>query len=204
MEQWDFLLSSAIAFDLGRQHEAKRLAVTVRVLAHDTPASTSLLALLEAKDKMLWLSSGHVNPANLLTTNGLTKMRVAALEGGAMEYSYEHKTAEDVLALPHKWVDFDTWWKQPVIKDNQGREYTRRSIVLMLANKSGGAHIDRPKTVDQALIDGGDFGWVIVQGDQETPLALNQVPSSMRTIATEVDLTLKRNAALLGLVAQPN
>jgi hypothetical protein len=45
-ESIDFLNLSASSFDNGYEAEAKRLAVTLRVLLHDTAQSHSLLGLL--------------------------------------------------------------------------------------------------------------------------------------------------------------
>ena len=42
-EQIGFIERSAAAFDEGHEEEAKRIAVVLRVLLHDTPQSTSLL-----------------------------------------------------------------------------------------------------------------------------------------------------------------
>ena len=48
-EQIDFLKASSTSFDTGFHGEIKRLAISVRVLVHDTSNSTSLLALLDKK-----------------------------------------------------------------------------------------------------------------------------------------------------------
>ncbi len=48
-EQIAFLKASAQSYDKGFLGEAKRLAVTVRVLIHDTVASPSLLRQLDLK-----------------------------------------------------------------------------------------------------------------------------------------------------------
>ncbi len=49
-EQIEFLKRSSQAYDEGYTSEAKRLAVAIRLLLHDTQNSTSLLTLLEKKD----------------------------------------------------------------------------------------------------------------------------------------------------------
>ena len=48
-----FLANSAAAFDRGEMDEAIRMAVSIRVLFHDTGRSTSLLMQLGAKDIFL-------------------------------------------------------------------------------------------------------------------------------------------------------
>jgi len=49
-EQLEFIERSAISFDNGFEGEIKRLAVSVRVLIHDTAKSTSLLTLIGQKN----------------------------------------------------------------------------------------------------------------------------------------------------------
>lgn len=56
-EQYDFLRASAARFDDGHHHESKRLALTLRVLLHDTPKSASLLDQLGVKDTLMFVDS---------------------------------------------------------------------------------------------------------------------------------------------------
>jgi len=56
-EHYDFLEQSCARFDAGHEHEAKRIALSVRVLVHDTKWSTSLLALLGIKDEIEYVNT---------------------------------------------------------------------------------------------------------------------------------------------------
>ncbi|MFP3702034.1 hypothetical protein SB758_41815, partial [Burkholderia sp. SIMBA_013] len=56
-EQLGFLKRSALAFDEGEASEAKRVAVSLRVLLHDTPASESLLKQMQLKDSIRFRDS---------------------------------------------------------------------------------------------------------------------------------------------------
>lgn len=56
-DQFDFLETSGAGFDAGRTAEAKRLATTIRVLVHDTAASTSLLRQLGVKDDLRFVDT---------------------------------------------------------------------------------------------------------------------------------------------------
>lgn len=53
-EQIGFLKTSSHLYDLGFENEAKRLAVTLRVLLSDTKNSTSLLTALDLKNKLFF------------------------------------------------------------------------------------------------------------------------------------------------------
>lgn len=56
-DQFDFLETSGAGFDAGRTAESKRLATTIRILVHDTAASTSLLRQLDVKDDLLFVDT---------------------------------------------------------------------------------------------------------------------------------------------------
>jgi hypothetical protein len=45
-EQIDFMIASAIQFDNGFEGEAKRLAIAIRILVHDTSRCSALLTQL--------------------------------------------------------------------------------------------------------------------------------------------------------------
>lgn len=201
LEQWDFLKSSMIAFDSGRWHEAKRLALTIRVLVYDQ-GGTSLLTQLGVKDRLKWLASGGgVHPENRLPTQSLTSMRMTAVQGGA-EVSYVPHDEEYLLdARFVRFTDFEDWWTSPVIKDNEARIFSRKNLVLMLANRDGGGHIGRLEVSERALASGRDFGWAFGVGDELVPVELSPVLPSVRTIAGELDLMLHNQRSVLGLVS---
>lgn len=82
-ELWDvfhehrtYLRSSAASFDAGYEPEAKRMAVSLRVLLHDTPQSISVFKQLGLKDSWTFDdTAGPVNPRNMAPTTGLVMMR---------------------------------------------------------------------------------------------------------------------------------
>jgi hypothetical protein len=61
-EQMGFLQRSADLFDSGVTEEALRLAVTLRVLLHDTSASLSLLTQLDVKQDLDFVTTGMAMP----------------------------------------------------------------------------------------------------------------------------------------------
>jgi hypothetical protein len=70
-EQLQFLEASCNSFDAGFEGEAKRLAVTIRVLVHDTQQSKSLLGQLDLKGEF-FDSAAPFNSHNFATFSGLT------------------------------------------------------------------------------------------------------------------------------------
>src|SRR5690606_13004531 len=72
-----FLGASSEAFDAGKTGEAKRLAVSIRVLVHDTANSKSLLGLLGWKDGHSFLNSALPFDANnLISHHGLVGLQI--------------------------------------------------------------------------------------------------------------------------------
>lgn len=83
-ENLDFLKCSAEWFDSGYTAEAKRLAVTVRVLVHDTGKSKSILNLLKVKSNMVFLDTvSDCQPKNLMSHHGLVGISVGGDKGGS-------------------------------------------------------------------------------------------------------------------------
>jgi hypothetical protein len=189
-EQITFMKQSAISYDDGFEGEGKRLAVVIRVLVHDTPQSTSLLTLLGRKKRMLFYdSASKYDPRNLATSNCLIVMKLSANEAEYVAPLDDLSSARD----KNKKRSFDNWWERLIIyKDNKNNEFTRKDLVLVVANKEGGAHVD-PK-LDQAYADLSRFnslGWKLFVHGEEKDFNNTPVLPSIRQIAHEVLKTLK-------------
>lgn len=181
-EQIHFLQKSAKSFDEGDLLEAIRLAVSIRILVHDTSQSHSLLKQLDIIDKLDCLDTAFpYDPKNLLTHNGLVCMRVAAGSARCIPFL-------DTSYKKENYLKFGNWWFDAiVIKDHSGNTYSRKDIVLFISNKDGGAHVD-PKIEEKykLLKSGVGTGWELSGGG-----FLQQViPASIRQIAYEVTYTL--------------
>jgi len=133
-----FLKSSSESFDNGHVGEAKRLAVTIRVLFHDTKNSKSLLGQLKMKDGTGYLdTSFNLDIKNTVSHLGLVGTK--ATPGNASYYAFLSRKVPGQL---NKYVFFPKWWNKSVLKDNNKNSFTRRDIILALANTDGGAHVD--------------------------------------------------------------
>jgi hypothetical protein len=182
-----FLTASAQSFDQGFDGEAKRMATTVRVLCHDTGQSVSLLGQLALKS-MPFCDTGYTDqPGNLMTFCSLVSMRL----GGA---GSEFIAPLDNRPGPDHDSTFDGWWAAVVLDDKRGNRLSRRDVVLQLANKDGGAHVDPQLSANYAAISRTPgFGWTL-----NDPLGARPMPGrvervTMRQITYEVIKTLDRN-----------
>jgi hypothetical protein len=70
-EQLAFLEASSASFDAGFEGEAKRLAVTLRVLFHDSRTSKSLVGMLGKTDRQFFDTAIPVNSQSVVTHGGL-------------------------------------------------------------------------------------------------------------------------------------
>jgi len=207
-EQITNLEVSAARYDAGWPGEANRLAVTVRVLVHDTSMSKSLLKQMDAKDSMRWIdSNGGLDARNALLFSSLVVFRTTFVEGG-MAMAVLPIDQARILA-EGRLLDFTTWWKTAPVMVGNGEAITRSDVVDMLANQDGGAHVDLKKerfvrllrSVPQVapFLDDDGIGGIGVGVPAQTgdELARETLRAAMRTIAEEVWLAWNNQLDLL-------
>lgn len=142
-EQLAFLDASADAYDRGIESEAIRLAATIRVLVHDgRPPSRSLLSHLLVRDRLPWTdtAAGEIRESALSVGSGLSMMRMST--DGSGTSSFQPLLGQLPPERIHPAAAFVDWWNDPVLTDADGTSYNRRSLVLWVTNKEGGAHVD--------------------------------------------------------------
>jgi len=132
-EQLGFLQRSSDAYDEGFDGEAKRLAVTLRVLLHDTARSRSLLSQLGLKGTNFFDTAGEPIAGNLVPEHNLI-----AIESGLGPPRYVPLLDGHLTSM----TPFERWWNTQVFIDRDKRGLTRRDLVLIAADKDGGAHVD--------------------------------------------------------------
>ena len=193
-EQCGFLIRSAELFDAGDESEAKRIAVVIRTLVHDTKHSQALLDQLELKQELQFVALNYTfKPGNLVMCHGLV----------AIEFSPEGPRFIphlDRLAVPPRRLAFGDWWNEPVLGARYRTvPFSRRDLVLALANKEGGAHVDPElDEIYSMLARKCDFGMKISYKGQQQEWTQNPFLPSVRQIGHEMLHTL----AAQGIVVQ--
>lgn len=94
-----------------------------------------------------------------------------------------------------RWLPFERWWNDPVIKDERKRYLNRRDLILNVADTDGGAHVD--PGLDEAYADlsrNNSLGWILNEGDVVRPFPPPVMPC-IRQIAHEVLETLRKKAS---------
>lgn len=128
-----FIQNSCDAYDNGDIEEALRIAVSLRVLLHDTKDSVSLLTHLNKKSTTkLSTTAKSVQPSQL---NGVDiGFFIPQTFGNTLEFT---RSAGEVLRN----ITAIDWWEEPVYHF-EGITLLRKDVVLKSANEHGGAHVD--------------------------------------------------------------
>ncbi len=188
-EQLILLIHACHSFDNGLQPIGKHIALSLRKLLHHHGQSKALLEQLGLRSKRFLDTAGDLNPNNLLTDNPLCVMRM----GGGKD-QYLPSCVVGGSPIPNRWLPFAKWWNNNVIKDNKGRFFNRRQLILHVADTDGGAHVD--PELDEQYMDlsrNNSLGWVIGDGSIEKPFPPPTM-ACIRQIAHEVLETLKIKA----------
>ncbi|RJG02777.1 hypothetical protein [Noviherbaspirillum sedimenti] len=163
--QLGFLERSCESYDAGYRDEAIRIATIIRVLIHNTKASTSLLQHLNATTINLFSTTSEPSPQTLFFV-GLGMMRMSS--DGKNDYFPQLGDGPPISTF----VPVPKWWEQVVMVFG-GHRISRRDIVLAAANKDGGAHVDLKLTPQyEALAQDGSVGAFIY----ETQGKMNEAP----------------------------
>lgn len=180
-EQIQFLQSSAKLYDLGNEAEAKRMAVTLRVLLYDTNGSKSLLGQMQLKKKMKFVSTAQkYDDTNLLTQQCLLSM---TLNSQGITYNPLFENGDRYRMLSCR-----DWGFEVVFCDVHRKLYRRKDLIQLLANMDGGAHVDEEISDDYSGLKSPNLtGWVSLDSiDNVSPQSNDPVYASTRQMTFEV------------------
>lgn len=150
-------------FKAGDETEAYQIANILRSLLHDTGKSTSVLSYIDWKEKMFYYSSAApYSFINLMPYNGLVYQKITVGKGVEYVSGMDDKERQIIC------LSFDDWWNQIVI-DDKNEKFTRKDLVLYIANKEGGCHVDAE--VDEnydELFNYNSIGWEYIESHMES------------------------------------
>jgi hypothetical protein len=138
-EQMGLLRTSLRAFYEGNFAESLRIATTIRILVHESGMSKPLLnqarpdgLALQIKENVCEIGPGEEEVFNFAVG---VRMGPGAVVAPAVDLGSSHYALNSIGA----------WWNRTALSfPSNGRQmiYTRKKVVLILANKEGGAHVD--------------------------------------------------------------
>lgn len=182
-QQVELLKKSCQDFDNGLEISALHSATSLRVLIHDTKNSISLFTHLNMKSSLKYISSVmNYTPANMVSHFGLGIIQSNSTEG-------KYTPNIDIDFDTSKLLCFDDWWNEIVLSDLV-THVTRKDIVLGLADKEGGAHVDdKVDVIQRKMTKENGLVWEA----NGVPIMTNTYFVSIRVIAQELLETLTFN-----------
>lgn len=213
-DQIGFLSASSRAFDAGTTSEATRLAQTLRILFHDGVdretgriTSPSLVRQIGWNDLELLDSAGEPHPGNVMASCGFTYTNLGVAETTYHPHLDNFPRPHSIpphlratlttwkgreLVISDSWRPFETWWSMPVIRDTNRELFSRSDLVLMRANKDGGAHIEPKISGRYARLSRGNSMGLSRGFDLDLLPMDNPITPSIRQISFEVAVSLNR------------
>jgi len=138
--QLDKILDFTINYDSGKISYAQDIAVKLRVLFHNNNNSKSLIRLLKLEHIPFIDTADKYQANNLLSHWGLISIKSTL--GARHDGSWSYEARLDKSPYNQK-ADFQNWWdSKKVIVDGKKNIFTRRKLILELADTDGGAHVD--------------------------------------------------------------
>lgn len=197
VDQLQLLKMSCEAFDKGTEAAGKYIALSLRVLLHLHGRSRALLDQLGYRSGRFISSCSPLDPNNLLTEAPLLAMKLS--EEGVQ---WMPLVATSIGPATPRYLPFSDWWLELVLKDNQGRKFSRLNLVQHVADTDGGAHVD--PELDEAYMDlsrKNSLGWVT--GPNKLPPGNRPELACMRQIAHELLSTLHQFVPEFSEAARP-
>jgi hypothetical protein len=188
IEQLQLLQHSCQSFDRGFEGIGKHIALSLRVLLHNYGKSRALLNQLGLRSGSYLSSVSPLNPRNKLTECNLLAIQISNSEARYLPVIAVGDTPQSLQS-----VRFEDWWNDPVLKDNFGRTFSRRDLVLNVADSDGGAHVD-PELDEayMAISRNNSLGWYFGNGKQTSNIEGRPELACMRQIAHEVLSTIHK------------
>ena len=184
-DQLDHLKRSIDYFDQGHETEARRIANSLRIILHDTKMSRSLVKQLHRN--IVYLSSSYLyTPSNLLPSWTLLQVQ-SIIKNGNLVLKYLPNLDFPIGNQRLFFMTFEDWWNEIIFDDKQN-VFTRKDIVLFVANNDGGAHVDPELKESFALLTKyNSLGFTNTYGN--SPLS-NPIYQAVRVIAEEFLLSV--------------
>lgn len=212
-DQLDFIESSMKAFEINEK-EAKRVATIIRVLVHDTPNSISLLQHLNQKHIKFYDTKAEKNSFSNYNISGsnvtlnyplfvanspyaglLAKEIITTGSDISLRFKPLYKHHNEARTLSYPLVNFQTWWDGEIFDNKNGHKLTRKDLVLDMANKDGGAHVDSKVSEKYLSLKQANIIPVSVNG---IPKDFENIPaySTIMQIAWETLMSIKNSGIL--------
>ncbi|MEH3138829.1 MAG: hypothetical protein PGN37_01360 [Mycobacterium kyogaense] len=182
-------------FDQGRTLEGREVARHIGRLVHGTATSRALIDELGVGQLFTWVdTAGVVNPKTAASAACLTlmKIRTGSQRCGEFVPKLGMYPPAPIRTRDGEHIDrgsripFEHWWTNPVVKDVDGAEFSRKQLVLALASGSTAGDADDEAAAALAALAGSPSLGSALSDDPAAALERNPVMASARQIGYEV------------------
>ncbi|MGE0220034.1 hypothetical protein [Mycolicibacterium sp.] len=190
------LTTAGERFDQGQLVEAKMLAAQIRRLVHRSGASRALLEEFGLTHRLTWVdTAGVLNPKIATSAACLTLMKIRTRTQAGGEYVPKLglyppapiRTRSGGHIDRGSRIPFEHWWTNPVVKDADGFEYSRKQLVLAVAGAADDDGDPETGAALEAVAGSPSLGPAVLEtGTEPTVLAQTPVMASVRQIGYEV------------------
>jgi hypothetical protein len=173
-----FLKKSCRDYDAGDEAEFSNIALSLRILFHKTRMSTPLIEQAGVNDFNVPSYSISIDPTELMDIHPLSLLRI---ENGTMRHV---PRLANTSMVPQN-LPYREWWEQEVLRGPSRVVFTRKSLVLYVADQDGGAHVDA--TLDKPYHDLKNTGstGIVFHGPHGPKSVMEVEKAYMRHIAFE-------------------
>lgn len=190
------LKTAAQRFDQGRLLEGRDVARHISRLVHGTASSRALIDELGVRRAFTWVdTAGVVNPKTAASAACLTLMKIRTGSQRCGEFVPKLgmyppapiRTRDGDHIDRGSRIPFEHWWTNPVVKDADGAEFSRKQLVLALAaGRDAELPDDEAAEALAALAASPSLGWALDGDAMAAGLERNPVMASARQIGYEV------------------
>jgi len=191
-EQLELLKQLCELYDNGSAVIAKSIATSIRVLLHDTTKSRSLLGQLGIKMGLFYNTAEVIEedkPGVMRAGSFSALLGISFGQGGEGYVPY----LDNMPGRTARQVDFNAFWDEVIFIDHDKNTFTRKEVVLYVANQDGGSHVD--PDLDEKYVQlsrKNSLGWLVGNDKEWTELSGAEL-ASIRQIAHEVLKTFAPN-----------
>jgi len=187
-EQLKILALLCSQYDQKNDFLYKEIAVKLRLLLHNTKNTKSLLAQIGLENIEFRTSAKNISEQ---ASQGIYKAPICMT---FRTFPDDPPVRIDPELIPILYTtNFADWWEhEAMMYDTDNVTYTRKQLILEVANTDGGAHVDASLNATYHAItrvSGSGISYKLPDADE---VYLNPVPALIRQIGHEVISTFKK------------
>jgi hypothetical protein len=140
LEQVNFLVTAAAAYDNGNRSAIKMATPALRTLFYKQSFGPILIDQISTIDKSKFISTVEYSSNSIIYMGPVTPTSLQNPLSNEEVYVYLPNCYDSAMKASHV-ITFDQWWNGNIFI-NQNDFFTRRDLIRLIANQDGGSHVD--------------------------------------------------------------